>query len=124
MPRIRLAVLIFTACLVTGCGGDNAASEGSRDGTYEPSVDLSSPIEVAEAFYAAVDEGDLEGAVMWVVPGQQEDFRSAMEAGMPDLPGDYEVVVMAQGAQAEASIAGMEMEVEMELIDGRWWVGR
>jgi hypothetical protein len=85
-------------------------------------VDPSDPIQVAEEFYGAVDRGDLEDAVQWVLPEQQEDFRAAMQAGMPSLPDGYQVVVLAQGDHAEASITGAPIEVDMQLREGRWWV--
>lgn len=106
-----LAIIAFAGA----CG-----REGGDSGA--PAVDPSSPVEVAEAFYAAIDEGDIDAAAAWVLPEQQQGFRDAMVDELPDLPGGYEVVVLAQGDQAEASVAGCEIEVDMKLVDGRWWI--
>ena len=76
------------------------------------------------AFYAAVDDQDLEAALQYVDPEMAADFREAMSGGMPNMPSDYEVIVMAQGDVAEASITGADLEVDMVLVDGRWWITR
>lgn len=102
------------AVLLAGCGGGG--------GSDSAAVDTTDPIQVAEAFYAAVDDGDLDSAVEYVLPEQAADFREAMSGGMPPMPADYEVVVMVQGDHAEASIVGASLEVDMSLVDGRWWM--
>jgi len=109
-------LLLVSAVLLAGCGGGGGSSAAR--------VDTSDPIQVAEAFYKAVDEQDIEAALEYVDPELAGDFREAMSGGMPDMPGDFEVVVMAQGDQAEASIPGVDMEVDMILVDGRWWITR
>jgi hypothetical protein len=112
----RITMLVILAMGVA-CGGQRGGGEAAA-----PAVDPASPVEVAEAFYAAIDEGDIEAAAAWVLPEQQEGFREAMVDELPDLRDGYEVVVLAQGDQAEASVAGCEIEVDMKLVDGRWWI--
>lgn len=85
-------------------------------------VDTSDPFDVAEAFFDAVDAGDFTVAARWVLPEQQEGFLAAMQEESFELPDDYEVVVMAQGEYAGASIVGTEIGVDMDLVDGRWWI--
>ena len=109
-------VLAAAGVLLSGCGEDNGAPAAG--------VDTSDPLQVAEAFYRAVDDGNLEGALEHVDPDMADDFREAMSGGMPSMPPDYEVMVMAQGDEAEASVTGADLEVDMIQIDGRWWITR
>lgn len=111
-----LLILMSSAFLLSGCGGG--------EGTSTARVDTADPLDVATAFYDAVDRQDVEAALEHVLPEQAEDFRNAMSGGMPDMPDDYEVIVMAQGEEAEASITGSDLEVDMVLVDGRWWITR
>jgi limonene-1,2-epoxide hydrolase len=112
----KFIVALMAAAFLSGCGGGND--------TPAASVDTSNPMQVAEAFYAAVDEQDLAAALQYVDPEMAADFREAMSSGMPNLPSDYEVIVMAQEDHAEASITGADLEVDMILVDGSWWITR
>mgnify|MGYP001090451487 CR=1 FL=1 len=111
--RFLLSVTLAVTILA-GCGGNGEAAVGR--------IDTSDPLDVATAFFAAVDADDLDSAVIFILPEQAADFRQAMSGGMPSMPSDYEVMVMAQGDRAEAFITGADMEVDMVLVDGRWWI--
>ena len=68
-----------------------------------------------------------EGALEYVEPDKPAGFREEMSGGMPGLPSDYEIILAAphSGAEeAKASIDGTDLEVDMVLIDGRWWITR
>jgi hypothetical protein len=111
------------AVLLTGsCGGGGGSDRSADAPVPAPVVDLADPMQVAEAFYQAVDHGDVDAALEWVLPEQQADARMAFEQGMPDLPADYEVVVFTQEDHSEASIVGAEIEVDLRLVDRSWWV--
>lgn len=116
MKRRIILGLLMAAYAVSSCGGGGE--------TPAASVDTGDPMQVAEAFYKAVADRDLEAALEHVDPDMAADFREAMSEGMPSMPSDYEVIVMAQGDEAEASITGSDLEVDMILVDGRWWVTR
>jgi hypothetical protein len=128
MPRKIVSVLVLS--LVAGCGedrgaaGDSPSTDAGGTPVQEtgPVVDTSDPFDVAEAFFDAVDEGDYTDAARWVLPEQQEGFLAAMQEESFELPDEYEVVVMAQGEYAGASIVGTEIGVDMDLVDGRWWI--
>lgn len=109
------SVIGLMAMLVASCGGNTPEAAA---------VDTSDPIQVAEAFFKAIDDNDLESAIAYVHPDQAADFRNSMSGGMPGLPGDYQVVVLAQQDHAEASIPGAGIEVDLVLEEGRWWVTR
>lgn len=116
MPRKTIMFLILGAFVVSGCGGDSESTAAS--------VDTSDPLQVAQAFYEAVDQGDVDAALEYVDPEMVSAFRSAMSGGMPSLPSDYEVMVMTEGNEAEANVTGADLEIDMVLIDGEWWVTR
>ena len=110
--------------LMLAAAGFLVAACGEGDEAHAARVDASDPLQVAEAFYRAVDEEDLERALEYVDPEMVADFREAMSGGMPSMPSDYEVMVMTQGDEAEASVTGADLEVDMILADGRWWITR
>ncbi len=116
MPRKVIMFLLLGAFVVSGCGGESD--------TPSSSVDTSDPLQVAEAFYYAVEQGDVDAALEYVDPEMVSDFRSAMSGGMPSFPSDYEVMVMTEGDEAEANVTGADLEIDMVLIDGEWWVTR
>ncbi|GEM_PF-5725178 len=124
----RSLVLTFVASLVlSGCGGgapeEMAADPETATATpTPPRVDQTNPQQVAEEFFYSIAQGDVEGASQWVLPEQQSDFLASMEGVTPQLPEGYEVVVFAQGEQAEASIAGAPIEVDMQMRQGLWWI--
>ncbi|MBD3279047.1 MAG: hypothetical protein GF388_12170 [Candidatus Aegiribacteria sp.] len=106
-----LGVFVFSGC---GGGSDTPASN----------VDTSDPLQVAKAFYEAVDQGDVDAALEYVDPEMASDFRSAMSGGLPSLPSDYEVMVLTEGDEAEANVTGANLDIDLVLIDGEWWVTR
>jgi hypothetical protein len=114
MTNRILVSLLAASALFSGCGGG--------DGAPSVNIDRTDPMEVASAFFEAVDDGDLDSAIEYVLPEQAADFREAMSGGMPNLPSDYDVVVMAQGDQAEASLTGTSLEVDMIRVEGEWWI--
>lgn len=114
MKEKLLVTMLAAATILAGCGGNGEAAVGR--------VDTTDPLDVATAFFNSVDAGNLDAAIIFVLPEQAADFREAMSGGMPRMPSDYEVMVMAQGDEAEASITGADMEVDMVLVDGRWWI--
>lgn len=114
MDRI-IGALIVSILFLSGCGGGETPADR---------VDTSDPMQVAEAFYEAVDRQDLDAALEYVDPEMAADFREAMSGGLPSMPSDYEVIVYAEGNEAEADITGTDLEVDMVLIDGRWWITR
>jgi len=99
-----------------------AADTGTPAAPAPPGVDRTNPQQVAEEFFRAIDQGDVESASQWVLPEQQTEFLAAMEGVTPQLPEGYEVVVLAQGDRAEASIAGAPIEVDMQMREGLWWM--
>lgn len=115
--KSRFIASLLAAAMASGCGGGDEAAGG-------PGVDTSDPMDVAMAFFEAVDRDDIDAAIEHVQPEQAADFREAMIGGMPDLPSDWDVIVMRQGDRARASISGTDLEVDMLLVDGRWWFAR
>jgi len=120
---VLTAVALF---LLSGCGGGDPAEMAADTGTpaapAPPGVDRTNPQQVAEEFFRAIDQGDVESASQWVLPEQQTEFLAAMEGVTPQLPEGYEVVVLAQGDRADASIVGAPIEVDMQMREGLWWI--
>lgn len=126
--RSLLMLVLAVSLVLSGCGSDEP-TEGSSGAEpappappAPPAVDQTNPQEVAEEFYGAIAQGDVQAASQWVAPEQQADFLASMEGVTPQLPEDYEVVVFAQGDHAEASIAGAPIEVDMQMREGLWWI--
>lgn len=123
--RIALAMILpmfMTACDDRGNGREPASSSGAP--VSERQVDTSDPLEVAEAFFEAFEAGDIEGAALWVLPEQRQGFTAEMAGVDLALPDDYEVVVFTDNIRGEASIAGTDIEMDMRMEDGRWWIQR
>lgn len=110
----KIIAILCGNILVSACGGGS--------GSPAATVDPSDPIEVAEAFFKAIDENEIDSAATYIHPDQVTQFVDRMSRVTPSLPDDYELVVMAQENEGEASIVGSPIEVGMVLEDERWWI--
>jgi hypothetical protein len=86
-------------------------------------VDTSDPKAVAEACVSALARGDLEGAVQYVIPEEQEMARKELMKAIPPLPEKPELKVTVQGERADAEVLNAKnFGMDMKLKDGRWWI--
>ena len=128
---------VFVSAVLASCGGDEAETTEAPEG--------SDPAAVAEAWSAAVAEGDYAGACEFVVPpkpGQASceemlDYQSELESS---LPGAVPVLPTAPGTAEDVSIEGEpghvsgdpstvlistpdgDFTVPVEQVDGEWKV--
>jgi hypothetical protein len=88
------------------------------------------PKEVGEAYWNAIIAEDYSTAQSYVLPDNQERFRTRMVPGfrqLPPLPDQPEIIVKVDGDRGEVILENwIEREgagtAEIVLREGRWWV--
>ncbi|MDH5766157.1 MAG: serine protease [Gammaproteobacteria bacterium] len=93
-------------------------------------IDYLSPTSVAEAFFNALSKNDLDSAINFVLPEEQETFRSEFKKGIPEIPKNTPMEGHVRSGKknglpaADANFINSKLGVDLVNKFNRWWVAK
>jgi len=92
-------------------------------------LDYLSPVSVADEFFKEISENNLEAAILYVLPDEQETFFQLLhKEGIPKFPSGAqlygEITVKKENGlpSAEVGFVGFNLGVDLVLKFNRWWI--
>lgn len=93
-------------------------------------IDYLSPVSVAEAFFNELSKNNLDSAINYVIPEEQEKFREMFKQGIPEIPVGVPMEGHIRGWEkkglpaADANFVDSELGVDLVNKFNRWWVAK
>lgn len=93
-------------------------------------IDYLSPASVAKAFFNALSKNDLDAAINYVLPEEQEKVRELFKKGIPKIPVNVPIKGrILNGTKeglpaADANFVGSKLGVDLVNKFNRWWVSK
>ncbi len=94
-------------------------------------IDYLSPVAVDRAFFEEISNNNLEAAIPYVFPDEQETFiESFRKEGIPKIPINAQLFGRISGGEkkglpsAEVGFIGSSLGVDLVLKFNRWWIAK
>jgi len=93
-------------------------------------IDYLSPVSVAEAFFKELSNKNLDSAINYVLPEEQEKFREMFKQGIPEIPVGTPMEGHIRGGEkkglpaADANFINSKLGVDLVNKFNRWWVAK